>query len=304
MFIKEQGDGHIKDRLYVYWDVTTRCNYMCSYCYARNKYPADEWNKTVPWKKQSLVLSAIKCSTLPIYLGFHGGEPTLHPEYKTLVTRTLEALHRDQDMLYIATNCSPKILETPVSNKVRILASFHPEFAKAGAFMDKVIRLSTSFKTKVNLLLHTDKRYWADMHRVYDECIKHNITVHPHFIYDQDGDKEILWGYSDEFYTEFNYMKSAPCYYEFTDDAGAVHKVSDLELFNKGLNRFKGWSCYNNNYEILNNCSLHKICSNDYIDLTKNPLALRNIKEIKPMICPFDTCSSDGVLKCLKTCNV
>lgn len=301
MFVREEGDGHIKERLYIYWDVTTKCNYRCSYCYARHKYGAAGWNKTIEYRKQELVLAAIKLSTLPVYLGLHGGEPTMHHRYGELIGQVLKSLHRDLDTLYIATNCSPKILTTPRSDKIRILASFHPEFARPDEFVSTVLKLAPCYKTKVNILLHTDEQYWPALHDVYNLCIRHGITVHPHFIYDQVGDDEVLWDYTDRFYEEFKYMETAPCWYEFTDSTGQVHRVSDIELFNKKLNRFKTWTCYNNNYEILNNCLLHKICSNDYIDLTQNPLALRSIKHINPMTCPFETCSSDGVLKCLKT---
>lgn len=302
MFIEEQGEGHIKDRLYIYWDVTTRCNYNCSYCYSRPKYlKISSWQCNANVKKQQLVLSAIKLSTLPVYLGLHGGEPTLHHDYENFIQQTLRSLVRPLDQLYIATNASPKILKTPDSNKIRVLASFHPEFASAERFVKTVKALCTRFKVKVNVLLHPDPKYRNSLHKVYNDCLALGIKVHPHFIYDCSHGGEVLWDYSQQFYDEFSYMINANCWYEFKDHNNIVTKVSDLELFKNNMNNFFNWNCYNNNYEILLDGVLHKICSSEFIDLTKNPLALRNITSINPMKCPFKQCLSDGVLKCLKT---
>ena len=301
MYVSEQGEGHFKDRLYVYWDVTTRCNYKCSYCYARRRYVEQgRWGLTDEWLRQRLVLAAIKLSTLPVYLGFHGGEPSLHPRYKELVNLALEALCRPDDCLYIATNATKGILETP-DGPIRILASFHPEFSDAPEFIRTIKALMARFQTvKVNVLLHTGRQYWPSLHKVYNECSKLGLKVHPHFIYDRIDGIDTLWHYSDGFYDEFRYMMGSKCWYEFRGSDGTTQRVSDLELFEHKLNGFKGWSCYNNNYEIFVDSLLHQLCTTEYTDLPSNIMALRRIKEIKPMLCPFERCSSDGVLKCLK----
>ena len=300
--ISQSGEGHFKDRLYVYWDITTRCNYNCTYCYARHKYkPQGKWNILPENIKQKVILTALKCSKLPIYLGFHGGEPLTHPNIVELVKDALVALDKESSVLYIATNLSTlKPIENfPDTDKIRILASFHPEFANPKKFTDRVLECAKRFKTKVNVLLHTDKQYWDGMQYVYDQCSVSNIDTHPHFIYDQQGDDEILWNYGTEFYSRFGYMKTSPCKYEYLTDAGKV-LLSDVEVFEQSLNHFKGWKCYNNNYEILIDGTIHRLCSPEYVDIIKNPLYFNKITSIKPMICPFSTCSSDGVLKCLK----
>ena len=302
IMVTQSGEDHFKDRLYIYWDINTVCNYKCSYCYARAKYERGGlWSKQPAERDQKLILLSIKSSTLPVYLGFHGGEPSLHPNFESLVESTLDALTHELSLLYIATNLSRvnRIIELPKTDKIRILASFHPEYADPYEFVESVLKVSQRFKIKVNVLLHTDKRYWDSLHYVYDTCSSHNITAHPHFIYDQEGDKEILWNYTPDFYAEFNYMKNTPCKYVFTTD-GSTNVVTDVEMFEQNLNRFKGWYCYNNNYEILVDNTVRRLCTNDLIDITKDPLFFRRICKIKPMICPFDNCSSDGVLKCLK----
>ena len=66
------------------------------------------------------------------------------------------------------------------------------------------------------------------------------------------------------------------------------------------LNRFKGWQCYNNNYEISWDGKVTNICKVKQIDLSFNPLFFKNIKNIEPMICPYKECNCDGLLKIYK----
>lgn len=310
-FVKEYDDGHILNRLYIYWDVSTKCNFNCEYCYARNKYlKINQWNKLDTWNNQLLVLKALKLSGYPIYLGFHGGEPTLHPKIFVLMNLTLNQLNKPLDQLYITTNGSIKKFFDLIykekkfysqKHKLRFLFSYHPKNGSyKEIFINNVLKMhEMGFKTKVNVLLAEEEQYWNDIKDVYLLCNKYT-KVHPHFIYDTDmNHKEILRTYNKKFYDYFDFLDFSKCYYTFEDKNGNKYKVSDYQLFKNDLNHFKGWSCYNNNYEILWNGKLMKICDSQEIDLIKNPLYFKHLT-IKPMICPYENCASDGVLKCLK----
>lgn len=305
----QYDEYHILNRLYIYWDISTQCNYKCEYCYARNKYlPLNQWNKRDLWLNQLLVLKALSLSKYPIYLGFHGGEPTLHPKFIELVDLTLKQLNRPLDQLYITTNGSinkifnliyKENLFSSYKHKLRFLFSYHPYSNYKNDFIENVKKItSLGFKTKVNVLLIENKKYWNDIKDVYLHCS--NITkVHPHFIYDTDKNhNEILRKYDDEFYDYFKFLNFSKCYYIFEDNNNK-YKISDYQLFKNNLNHFKGWQCFNNNYEILWDGTLMKICDNHKVNLLKNPLYFSKLS-IKPMICPYDNCDSDGVLKCLK----
>ena len=37
-FVKQSGLDHMTQRLYIHWDITNKCEYKCSYCYARKEY--------------------------------------------------------------------------------------------------------------------------------------------------------------------------------------------------------------------------------------------------------------------------
>lgn len=304
MYIREYGEGHIKDRLYIYWDISTQCNYKCEYCYARNKYlPLNQWGKRDTFEHQELIIDAIGLARYPVYLGFHGGEPLLHPKFYELCYKALNLKNLDQ--LYIVTNgSSPIIYEfnskfKDFKSKIRFLLTYHVKNCKdKESFIDKVkFLVQNSFKTKVNVILTPEKEYWSNSKYVYQECEK-LCKVHPHFIYDIIGNDEVLRNYTDEFYDYFSFVKNTECFYYF-EDLNNKYRISDYDIFKNHLNCFKGWKCYNNNYEILWNGILKKICCRDEINLLENPTYFKHLK-IKPMICTFDHCNSDGVLKCLK----
>ena len=56
-YIKQYDVKHKIQRLYVHWDVSTQCNFKCTYCYAMKDY-GDEWGKIDDWKKEPQSFSA------------------------------------------------------------------------------------------------------------------------------------------------------------------------------------------------------------------------------------------------------
>lgn len=304
IFIKEYDYDHYLDRYYIYWDLNTVCNFKCSYCYARHEY-GKAWNRTDTIQRQILVLKALSLIKDPIFLGFHGGEPTLHKDFLYLIDKSLEILTHQDSRLYIVTNGSTDVFEKIRFNpKIYVLFSIHLEFKHLyGNNFEKVINNiklmdQKGFKVKVNILLMNDKKYWNDIHFLFNTLKSLNINIHPHFIYSLNKNQEIIYNYTDEFYQEFSELNDVKYHYVFENEKEHV-LLSDYELFKYNLNHFKGWKCYNNNFEIKYNGILHQICSDEYIDLCKNPLYFKKYR-LKPMICRFDNCMSDGVLKCLK----
>ena len=138
-FVNQYDTGHITDRLYVHWDVSTQCQFKCTYCYAMKEYnwesndaPGD-WNKIDSWDRQKLVIGAISRSSLPIFLGLQGGEPTIHPKYDMLISKCHEAISKHEEgRLYVTTNGlrGPAFFESkPYYDKLMFLWSFHTEYA-------------------------------------------------------------------------------------------------------------------------------------------------------------------------------
>lgn len=301
-YIKTEGLDHYKNRLYIHWDITTLCNYNCSYCYAKKQYDK-KWQQPAIWSKQLEVIDKLSRSTLPIFLGLLGGEPTMHQRYFKLLDILSEKIltHKDS-RIYITTNGSKSNnffqQHKDVDGKIYILWSIHPEYMSNETF-DNIfsniqIMHSKGYKNKVNLMLHPAKRYWEFIKYMYHRLNELEfINIHPHFIYNGfDNDVH----YSEEFYQYFKFLENQRLkeFQFWTLDNTYI--LSDYELFKQGLNQFKGWSCWHNNFEINSNCKISDQC----FDRGSKEIPydfFKNIIEINPKICPHDFCSCDGLMK-------
>jgi MoaA/NifB/PqqE/SkfB family radical SAM enzyme len=302
--MKQYDKDHKIQRLYVHWDVSTQCALKCSYCYARKHY-GEDWDKIDSWSKQKLVLHSLDRSSLPIFLGLLGGEPTDHPRYSELIEECHKVVTKHPDgRLYITTNAlqSTEFFENhPIYEKIYFLVSFHPEYEmKYGEnfklLLDNIKAIKNrGFRIKVNVMLHEKKILWNKTHKFVDELEKiGNIEIHPHFVY-EDGNVHKLTEYSKEFYDEFVRFKDYPSYLVFDDKI-----YNDYNLFAEDIAHFQGWKCWNNNYEISWDGKVNQFCFNEQSDLTKDFNFFARLTEVKPKICPHTGCNCDGLLKIYK----
>jgi MoaA/NifB/PqqE/SkfB family radical SAM enzyme len=304
-YTKQVGEGHKVQRLYVHWDITSVCEYKCSYCYAREEYK-DKWMRPGNWTKQQKVIEELSKATLPVFLGLLGGEPTSHHKYWELVEKVRESVLTHEDSrLYITTN-GYKDSEffkkhTDSTGKEYILFSWHPEYNENGYdtvtyLLKHLIMYNKGYKLKTNIMLHPNKKYWGMTHNIIKRLRQQKTTeIHPHFIYSTPH-KPVK--YSKEFYEEFRYLSEYDNKEFLFYKDGVEEAYTDIEVFEKKLNKFKGWNCYNNNYEIGLNCDVNQFCIEDKHAITTD--YFKNITEIKPVKCPHNFCSCDGLLKIKK----
>lgn len=309
-FVKQYDLKHKIQRLYIHWDVSTQCNFKCTYCYAMKEY-GDDWGKIDDWKKQQQVIKSISRAKLPVFLGLLGGEPTMHPHYPELIDKCLDAVKKHPDgRLYITTNGSNKneiFQEHRYDKNLYFLFSFHSEyeFKYKKGFKILLENIETAvnrgFKVKVNVMLHHNKKFWEKTHKFVDELEKFGdkINIHPHFLY-ADGDVHKLENYSDNFYTEFERFKDYPDYFIFEKASGEKKVFNDYNIFKNEFSNFKGWDCWNNNYEISYTGRVHRVCFEESKDLLMNPFFFRDISRICPVSCPHSNCNCDGLLKIYK----
>lgn len=301
-YIKTEGINHYKDRLYIHWDITTLCNYNCSYCYAKKQY-ANKWQQPAIWSKQLEVIDELSKSTLPLFLGLLGGEPTMHQRYFLLLDILYEKIltHKDS-RIYITTNGSKSNdffkQHKHTDGKIYILWSIHPEYMNKQSFENLytniLIMRTKGYKNKVNLMLHPAKRYWKFIEYMYKRLNEiEDIDIHPHFIYN-GFDNDV--NYSDEFYDNFIFLESQRLKEFQFWTLYTVDIFSDYEIFKRGLNQFKGWSCWHNNFEINSNCKISDQCF-DRISKDIPPDFFKNITNIIPKICLHNFCSCDGLMK-------
>jgi MoaA/NifB/PqqE/SkfB family radical SAM enzyme len=297
-----QGIDHEIQRLYIHWDITTVCNYKCSYCYALLDYEErKKWNKEASLETINLILKALKIRSLPMFLGLLGGEPTLSKHYFYI----LEELQKDnlgkfeRDRLYITTNLSRSIewwREHPKLKNTFILASFHPQYHNKESikeFIEKLLYLKDYFKVKLNIMLYEKyKNVLFELLPYIQELKNNNVIIHPHIIYPEGS----------PFLNPSDSYKEFKDFFDFQDPEYIFNnqKLTDFEVFSQGLNKFKNWKCYQNNFEISLDGKVSRICWQKQYDLKEDIFYFKKIKEIKPKKCIQEFCSCDGLLKCKK----
>ena len=295
-----KSQGHLqqdKNRLNIHWDSLTICQLKCSYCYARNNY-GKEWNKLASKKIIDKIIEALSRSTLPFNLGLLGGEPTLGPYYNYIIEKvqSLDKIHK----IYVTTNAE-KDLRTVKTEGVAFLFSYHPsECTSDENFINNVkYILQQGNQIKVNILIHPNKKYWEkslNMARIIQSL---GIKIHPHFVHTKWDRK--LHKYNDGVWEYFEEFKDLEKDIRYDDDF-----FNDYEVYKNSLTKFKGWSCYNNNYEIDVNANVVQFCREEN-SMTSNLLNdldyFKRITTTKPMTCPHNECNCDGLLKLLKEKN-
>jgi len=301
-----QGIDHLQQRLYIHWDITTKCNYHCNYCYSWQDYEKNnKWNQETTKDKIFKILKSIELSSLPVFLGLLGGEPTISKYYFDILSYIENKIlpKHESNRLYITTNLSKKLdwwRDHPKIKNTFILASFHPEYFKDNEeilnFIIKLRYLSKYFKVKLNIML--DPKHQNALNILYDFLpdLENKVIIHPHIIYPNGSPfediRKIYKNNLKKFKKFFDYQKPE---YIFNNQ-----ELTDYEVFDKKLNQFQGWKCWQNNYEISLNGIVQNLCFDENDDLTKNLFFFKNIKNIKPRVCSKQWCSCDGLLKCKK----
>lgn len=277
------------------------CQYKCSYCYARKQYRG-KWGVPGIWSKQLRVIDELSKSTLPVFLGLLGGEPTMHQRYFGLLDIIQEnIMTHEMSRLYITTNGAKNseffMKHKDVDGRVFLLWSVHPEFVDFENFYNNIVLMGKKgYRNKVNLMLHPNKKYWTMTKEWYHRLDELGVILHPHFIYDGIN-KDV--DYNKEFYEFFKFLENQrEKEFVFGNGVEDIYK-SDYEIFSQGLNRFEGWNCWQNNFEIMANGQILNQCFDDYH--TDIPVDFfKGIKNIKPRVCPHEFCSCDGLMKIYK----
>jgi MoaA/NifB/PqqE/SkfB family radical SAM enzyme len=284
---------------------------MKEYGWVNNNKPG-EWGRIDSWDRQMLVLNNLKRSTLPVFLGLQGGEPTIHPRYTEFVDKCHNAVSVHEDgRLYITTNGlrGPEFFKKQKYHEhLMYLWSFHvEEYERYGNNFERIVdsikvTLDKGNRSRVNVMLHSDKKFWDVLHRFVDiiEDIP-EIEIHPHWIYADGDPHKGTEKYDIDFYEQFKRFENYPSWLVYEDGSGNTTKLNDYNIFNSKSFNFHGWDCWHNNYEITWDGKVSKECFPGPIaDLIKAPFFFKRITEVEPVKCPHTACTCDGHLKIYK----
>jgi organic radical activating enzyme len=287
------------DHINVHWDSLTICQLTCSYCYARNEY-GESWGKIAPKDTINSVIEALDRSSLPFNLGLLGGEPTLNPHFYYILDRINEL--EKFKWVYVVTNAEKDFTNLRDYEKIAYLFSYHPaDCTDEERFINNIkLMLSRGYKCKVNIMLHHDKTLWPKIKQMFETCAAiPGLKVHPHFLYGNSIQK--LFNYRPAFWEYFRFLEDYEKELVYDNEL-----FNDFQIFDKKMTNFKGWSCWNNNYEINVEGKVIQFCDTDAnhrISLAKDPDYFKRIEKTVPITCPHRACNCDGLLKQLKVKN-
>jgi len=307
---KHEGLDHMQDRNYVHWDITTVCNYSCEYCYAMKEYGSD-WNKEASRETIKSILASLYLSSMPVFLGLLGGEPTFSKHFDFILAELRENFFkRDKDRVYITTNLSRSLdwyKAFPEAdyyyNKLFFLASFHSTEANPEAFLQNIkMILDKGYKVKINIMINNNSSDWGAtkdllkrtkvLQGQFKEKNSDKLIIHPHFVYENEHQ---LFDYPNNLDEYFGDLIQGPKEY-IQDDV----MYCDREIFEKKLNNFYGSKCFLNNYEIDLKGNVYKFCTREHNNLLDDPTFFKKIKRTLAIICQHKACTCDGLLKIKK----
>ena len=302
-FEREYDLEHFRERLYVHYDILSKCNLSCSYCYAKKDYGSN-WGKIPNLKDQIFILKNLSHSIYPVFLGFLGGEPSIHPHLRELSEVVYSDILKNPDSRFYITTNGVKPCDISFHENTFILMSLHPEFKRVYGdgfkrFFDNLERYcDMGFKVRVNQMLSPDEKFYDDYIQIFEKLERYQyprLSIHPHFLYHNQQDRTSMYEYPEEFWDEFSRFKEVKGNFIFETKDGFCN-LNDYIIFRDNLNNFKGWNCYQNNFEISFDGKVSNLCQKKETNLLENPLFFRKLR-LKEMKCPYESCVCDGLLK-------
>jgi MoaA/NifB/PqqE/SkfB family radical SAM enzyme len=312
VYAEQSDNDHLVQRLYIQWDIHKLCPMKCSYCYLRF-----EKNKPLAFSNNRInttILLALSKAKLPIFIGLAGGEPTLSKDYFFILDELNFIMQRNKNNKFHVTTNGIRLpnwwREHKYYDNLYLLWSFHPEYAfknnsYISNFLENVdIMLNKNIKTKVNIMLIDDPKYWPLLKDIYYKLkIKYiynqNFELHPHYLYVNNSHE--LYNYSDEFWQFWKFLENETNkQYKFIDKDNNTYYYNEYEIFKYKINNFKNWQCYHNNFEIDPNGNVFQYCLNEQDNLITNNNYFANIDKIINHTCIYNSCNCDGLLKIYK----
>lgn len=286
----KSGENYL--RIYFDWELVNWCDYRCSYCFVKDSLQdkfEDYFNDNF-----KNVLLRLKTVQTKFQICITGGEPTLHPNFIDILT-ALDKIEMCDEIIIFSNLARPikmyKEIDNINSNKIKIFASFHPEFSNEN-FLEKC-QIINSFKNitfVVHLTLLDKKEFWPLIKKLIKNLNIFNIKFKPMLLVNTFNYKV---NYDELFYNEFFNILNNSEFYENIQYNDKNIKNFDLILKNK--NKFKGWTCRTTSFRISMNGEIQNTCTN-----RKIPFILNNKNLIQEEICPHNSCISDRMLEFLK----
>jgi len=213
-----------------HWDVTSRCNYRCSYCTYKNK---DE--KFYPYEHTQKIINFYDYfyKNYNLSLLLFGGEPLIHPD----ILKIVERLGISKYPLQIFTNLSrsKSFLKKlcSIRDDLKFFTSFHYEYADPDKFLEKVNLVQDMAKIHVKIMWDSTKK--DQIRAIYDKFSNNLRTIDMIYHPNQTFTKE-----DKDWYIQEHRKNNSLQLYNVDGEFLSYHEV---KIRMNGMANFQGYHC-------------------------------------------------------------
>lgn len=212
-----------------HWDITSRCNYRCSYCTYKNRdesfYPYEHMLKIIEfydelYEKHNLSLILF------------GGEPLIHPDILKIVDRLGKSIYPLQIFTNLSKSKSFLKELCSIRSDLKFFTSFHHEYADEKRFLDK-IHLIKDMGAEIHVKVMWNSIKKEEIKAIYEKFPKTktiDMVYHPNQEF-TDEDKE--WYINEHKNNTLNL-------YNVDGERLSYHEI---KLRMNGMACFKGYEC-------------------------------------------------------------
>jgi len=243
------------DTLYVYWTLTDLCNFKCSYCpddlhvgtYARSQRPGFPTDIQIDTFIDNVLTKHLNGRFLNMTIS--GGEPTLHPKFKTIIERM-----SGSGSIEVVTNGSRSAdwWRDMKSLPDKVTISLHPEFSKLEKINELgLFLLENDVDLVFNLMCDPDNWDWVINVKNSLDATLHN-RINAKILTDHSNGPTSGKPFDNYYQEQLDFIKVEQSRIAGKDERKRVHAIYDdgsktnlnaFDLINAGQNSFTGWSC-------------------------------------------------------------
>jgi len=246
------------NRFTIDWTLNTLCTYHCSYCppelhRGRNVFRNREEDQLVLLNFLNKLRLQLKDRSVHIFI--NGGEPTISPVFETL----LDFIDSAGWSAYVNTNASRSLdwWQQYAKKAFKITVSYHPESVNDDEIFEKVEYISTQTNVGVFTLMYPP--LWDKAVNAYNRFkTMPAVTVGASRVFKRDTQQvsssyeysleQLAWLEENSrviFKTGIKRYSPGSAFGQtfIKHNDSTIERMDEVELVNKGQNKFLGWSC-------------------------------------------------------------